>query len=220
MRIDIVSDTICPWCFIGKRRLQRALTLRPDLPVEIGWRPFQLNPEMPPGGADRKEYLAQKFGGSNRARQIYNAIAEAGLEEGIEFDFDGIPRTPNTLASHRLIRWSASAGAQDRVVELLFRRYFLEGQDIGDHGVLRGIADAAGMDAELVGKLLAEDADLDLVRSEDKLARDMGIAGVPCFIVERKYAVSGAQEPAVFLQVFDLAARDGQPGEAAAQTGD
>lgn len=203
MRIDIVSDTICPWCFIGKRRLERALAQRPDIQFEIGWRPFQLNPDMPAEGMDRRTYVATKFGGDDRARQIYQRVRDAGAGDGIAFAFEKIARTPNTLDSHRLIRWAGSAGLQHQVVELLFRRYFLEGGDIGDRAVLTAVAAEAGMDAELVARLLDEGADLDLVREEDKVARDLGIQGVPCFILERKYAVSGAQDPDVFLQVFD-----------------
>lgn len=203
MRIDIVSDTICPWCFIGKRRLERALAQRPDIVFEIGWRPFQLNPDMPAEGMDRRTYVATKFGGDARASQIYQRVRDAGAGDGIDFAFEKIARTPNTLDSHRLIRWAGSAGLQHQVVELLFRRYFLEGRDIGDRAVLTEVAAEAGMDAELVARLLDEGADLDLVREEDKVARDLGIQGVPCFILERKYAVSGAQDPEVFLQVFD-----------------
>jgi predicted DsbA family dithiol-disulfide isomerase len=207
MRIDVVSDTICPWCFIGKRRLERALAQRPGIQVEIGWRPFQLNPDMPREGMNRAEYLTRKFGGEARARQIYRAVQEAGRQEGIAFAFERIARTPSSLASHRLIRWAGSAGRQDQVVELLFRRYFLEGGDIGNPDVLTEVARQAGMDAERIAKLLAGDADEEIVRQEDRLARELGINGVPCFVIERKYAVSGAQDPAVFLQVFDLAAR-------------
>ncbi|HYM32711.1 MAG TPA: DsbA family oxidoreductase [Candidatus Cybelea sp.] len=217
MRIDIVSDTICPWCFIGKRRLERALELRPDISFEIGWRPFQLNPDMPEEGMDRDEYVARKFGSSDRAHKIYDAIRGAGAEEGIAFDFRRIGRTPNTVASHRLIRWAGSAGVQHKVVELIFDRYFVRGDDIGNPAVLTDIAREAGMDADLVAELLARDADVDQVRAEDQVARDLGIAGVPCFIVDRKYAISGAQDPAVFLQVFDLALRGDAPAQESAE---
>jgi predicted DsbA family dithiol-disulfide isomerase len=207
MNIDIISDTVCPWCFIGKRRLERALRARHDLEVQIGWRPFQLNPDMPPEGLPRKEYLAKKFGG-NRAEKIYDTIRATGLEEGIAFNFDRIERSPNTIASHRLIRWAATAGVQHQVVEAIFDRYFVRGEDIGNAGVLTAIARETGMDGDLVAELLAGDADVELVRSEDQMARDLGIAGVPCFVVDRKYAISGAQDPAIFHQVFDLAQRD------------
>jgi len=207
MLIDIVSDTICPWCFIGKRRLDRALAQRPELEVQIGWRPFQLNPTMPREGMDRREYLARKFGGDARAKQIYKAVEEAGAEEGIEFRFDRMQRTPNTLRSHQLLRWAASAGVQELASDLLFQRYFIECADIGEVEVLVDVARDAGMDADLVASLYAEDRDIDLVKAEDQMARDMGIQGVPCFIIDRKYAVSGAQDPQVFLQVFDFVER-------------
>ncbi len=203
--VDIISDTICPWCLIGKRRFERALAQRPDLEVQIDWRPFQLNPEMPREGLDRKSYLEAKFGGPERARQVYDQIRDAGAEEGIDFDFQRIPRTPNTIDSHRLIRWAASAGVQDMVVERLFQAYFEHGEDIGDRQVLLDIAEAAGMERGLVADLLEEDSDTDLIRKEDALARQMGVQGVPCFIIDRKYVVSGAQDPEIFLKAFDLA---------------
>ncbi len=214
MQIDIVSDTVCPWCFIGKRRLERALAARPERAVEVGWRPFQLNPDLPAEGMDRAEYVAQKFG-KERAQRIYDTIRSAGEEVGIPFAFDAIRRMPSTLRSHQLIRWAGGAGVQDQVVEALFQSFFLKGEDIGADSVLAEIAAAAGMDRALVLDLLARDADAELVRAEDQVARDMGIAGVPCFIINRKYALSGAQDPAVFLQVFDLAERE---EEAAAKT--
>lgn len=208
MLIDIVSDTICPWCFIGKRRLERALAERPDLDVQIGWRPFQLNPDMPPEGMDRQAYLAAKFGGETRAKRTYAPVLAAAEGEGIAIDYDRIRKTPNTLASHRLIRWAAAYDAQYQVVEQLFRRYFLEGQDISDHTVLTQVARDAGMDADLVAVWLAEGRDIDIIRNEDKVAREMGIRGVPCFIFDRRYALSGAQDPEVILQVLDLAVKE------------
>ncbi len=204
MQVDIVLDTVCPWCFIGKRRFERALAERPDINVDIRWRPFQLNPKMPREGMGRQEYMSAKFGGAERAGEIYKTIADAAGAEGLEIAFDRIGRAPNTLDSHRLIRWAATAGAQDRVVESLFCRYFLEGQDIGDRSVLADVALETGMDTELVDRLLASDADEERIVSEDVLARKMGISGVPFFIFEQKYSVSGAQEPAVFVQVLDL----------------
>ena len=215
MQIDRVSDTICPWCFIGKRKLERALESRADLIVDISWQPFQLNPHMPAEGMDRATYLATKFGGEERASQIYQAVTQAGRAAGIAFDFSAIKRTPSTLDSHRLIRWARSAEVQNQLVEVLFRRYFQEGADIGDHAVLIDAAREAGMDGELVADLLRRDADLELIRSEDALARQMGISGVPCFIIDRKYAISGAQDPPVFHQVFDLALREAVPAETA-----
>ena len=206
--IDIISDTVCPWCLIGKRRFERALAQRPDLEVQVDWRPYQLNPDMPREGVDRETYLEAKFGGPERAQQIYDRIRDAGAEENIDFDFARIPKTPNTLDSHRLIRWAGSAGVQDLVVERLFQAYFENGEDIGDRQVLLAIAEEAGMDRGLVADLLEDEADTDLIRKEDTLARQMGVEGVPCFIIDRKYVVSGAQDPEVFLKAFEMAEND------------
>ncbi len=219
MRIDIVSDTICPWCFIGKRRLERALAENRGLEAEITWRPFQLNPDMPEGGLDRRSYLEAKFGGPERAREIYGTIRAAGEAGGLRFDFERIAKTPNTLNSHRLIHWAGTAGCQDAVVERLFELYFFEGADVSDHEVLVAVAREAGMDADLVADLLAKGSDLELVREEDKAARRMGIQGVPYFIIENKYAVSGAQDPQVFKQVFDLVRNQQDEAQASAEAG-
>jgi predicted DsbA family dithiol-disulfide isomerase len=210
MQIDIISDTVCPWCFIGKRRLEKAMSQRPDMEFEIQWRPFQLNPDMPRDGMDRRQYLEAKFGGPERAKQIYEHIEDAGRSEGIAFAYDKIVRTPNTLDSHRLIKWAGTAGVQDAAVEVLFRKYFLEGGDIGDKALLVDVAREIGMDADLVSDLLAGDDDLEETKTEDTTARQMGVTGVPCFIIGRKYAVSGAQDPAVLVQAFDLVEKEGE----------
>lgn len=203
MKIDIVSDTVCPWCFIGKRKLEKALAERPDLDVEITWRPFQLHPDMPLEGADRKEFIAKKFGSHERAKDLYNNVKMAGEAVDIPFEFEKIKRSPNTLDSHRLLRWSESAGCQDAMAEILFRRFFIDGEDLGDRSVLVAAAAEAGMDDTLVARLLEEGADLDTVAQEDQMAREMGISGVPFFIIDNKYALSGAQDPASFLAAFD-----------------
>ncbi|WP_416896976.1 MAG: DsbA family oxidoreductase [Minwuia sp.] len=205
MNIDIVSDTICPWCYIGKRKLEAALATRNDFDVQIGWRPFQLNPEMPRGGMSRSAYLSAKFGGAERASRIYENIRTAGADIGIDFRFDRIKRTPSTLDSHRLVRWSLADNVQNEVMQKLFRAYFEDGEDVGDRDVLVRIASECGMDADRVRQQLDDDTDLELVRQEDSMARSMGINGVPCFIIDRKYAVSGAQDVPVFHKVFDLA---------------
>ncbi len=220
MQIDIISDTVCPWCFIGKRRLEKALAQRPDMDFEILWRPFQLNPDMPKDGMDRREYLEAKFGGRERAKQIYAHIENAGREEGIAFEIEKIARTPNTIDSHRLIKWAGTAGVQDAVVEALFKAYFLDGEDIGDPAVLTAIAEQTGMDSDLVASLLQDDSDVEQTRAEDTMARQMGVSGVPCFIIGRKYAVSGAQDPSVLVQAFDLIAQEGEQGEDAAASAD
>ncbi len=202
IQIDIVSDAICPWCFIGKRRLEKALAERPDLQVEISWRPFQLNPDMPREGMERSAYVTAKFGSVERARQMYANVAAAGAGEGATIAYDLMQRTPNTLDAHRLIRWAGSAGVQDKVVEALFVRYFEQGADIGNHDTLVTVATEAGMDGAVVRDLLASDADLEAVQAEDAYARKLGIQGVPCFIIGGRYAVSGAQEPEAFIEIF------------------
>jgi predicted DsbA family dithiol-disulfide isomerase len=207
--VDIVSDAICPWCFIGKRRFERALAEAPkDVEVLVAWRPYQLNPEMPPEGMERKAYLASKFGGDARADEIYKRVSEAGASEGIEFDFAGMQRTPNTINAHRLIGIAGRAGKQDAVVERLFRAYFLEGRDIGNSDELAAVAKAAGLEEKMIRDYLAGRDDVERVENEDAMARRMGIQGVPCFILNRKYAISGAQEPAVFLEAFELLKRE------------
>jgi predicted DsbA family dithiol-disulfide isomerase len=208
MKIDIVSDTVCPWCFIGKRKLEEALAQRPHMDVEITWRPFQLHPDMPLEGADRKEFIAQKFGSHERAKELYANVKMAGDAVDIPFNFDKIERSPNTLDSHRLLRWSESAGCQDAIAEILFRRFFIDGEDLGDRSILIAAATEAGMDHELVSELLENDADLETVRQEDQMARKMGVSGVPFFIIDDKYALSGAQDPAAFLAAFDQVEAD------------
>ncbi|HEX4292871.1 MAG TPA: DsbA family oxidoreductase [Rhizomicrobium sp.] len=205
MQIDIVSDTVCPWCFIGKRRLSRALALRPDVPVEVFWRPYRLDPTIPREGVDRKAYMQAKFGNNPNRAAMTEALRSEGAGEGLDFAFDKIAKSPNTLDSHRLIRWAAGAGVQDAVVERLFEAYFVEGRDIGDAAVLSDVADAAGMDAKLVSELLANGADLAAVEREAGMASQMGISGVPTFIFDSKYMISGAREPEILVKVIDKA---------------
>lgn len=192
--IDIVSDVMCPWCYIGKRRLEAALERTP-YELEIHWRPFQLDGTLPPGGKDRKVYLEEKFGSSEQAKQIYENVSAAGDVEGIPFAFDKIAVSPNTLDAHRLIRWAGgiSQDLQDRIVESLFQAYFIYGENIGDHEILVRIAEDAGMDTDLVAELLEKGADRDLVAREIELSQRMGVTGVPTFIVDNKYAIVGAQ---------------------------
>jgi predicted DsbA family dithiol-disulfide isomerase len=209
MHIDIVSDVICPWCFIGKRRLEKALARRPDVTPALAWRPFQLNPDMPPGGMARQDYLAAKFGGAQHAGRIYDTIAEAGASVGIAFAFERIRRTPNTRNAHRLIRHAERHGRADALVDGLFRGYFIEGRDLGDRDTLAGIAGEAGLDAGDAAEFLGGDEDLAEMLAEDRGARRLGINAVPCFIVEHQYAISGAQEPEFFLPIFDLVKNGG-----------
>ncbi|ESR26583.1 DsbA family oxidoreductase [Lutibaculum baratangense] len=205
LTIDVVSDTICPWCYIGKRRLEQALAMRPDVEAEVRWRPFQLDPTIPRGGVDRQQYLENKFGGPERAREIYGRIEAAADAEGLEVDFGRIARTPNTIDSHRLIRWAASTGRQSDVVEDLFRHYFSEGGDIEDPQVLTAIAETNGIDGDLIAELLAGDADRDLVEKEIALAQQLGVTGVPCFILADRFGVVGAQSPETLAEAIDRA---------------
>ena len=210
MKIEIYSDTICPWCFIGKRRLERALAERPQEELEITWRAFQLNPDMPGEGMDRQTYLQVKFGGSENARQIYDRVREAGREEAIPFAFEAIARTPNTIDSHRLIRYADghSQETAEAVVQGLFDAYFIEGRDIGARDELVAVAEAAGLDAGEVRAFLESDEALDPVRAEDNRARQIGVQGVPTFIFNNKYVLSGAHPPEVLHQLFDLALQE------------
>ena len=202
IKLDIISDPICPWCYIGKARLDRALEAAGDTPFDIHWRPFQLNPDMPPEGMDRRAYLEGKFG-KHRAVSFYAQIAEAAEAAGLDVDFAAIQRTPNTIDAHRLIRWARVEAVQNAVVTDLFRRYFNGGQDISDHAILCDVADVAGMDADAIGRLLAGEADVADVREEDAGFRRMGVQGVPCFIIGGKYVVNGAQETDLWARVLD-----------------
>ena len=191
--LDIISDPICPWCYIGKAKLDRALEAAPEHPFEIQWKPFQLNPDMPAEGMDRREYLEWKFGGREGAIKVYGEIAKTAEATGLDIAFEKIKRTPNTLNSHRLIRWAQVEEKQSAVVSQLFKRYFREGQDISDIDVLVDVATTVGMDGDLVRRLLDGDSDLAETIAEDKKAREMGVQGVPCFIIGASYAVQGAQ---------------------------
>jgi predicted DsbA family dithiol-disulfide isomerase len=205
MQIDFISDTVCPWCFIGKRRLARAIAMRPAISFDVRYRPYRLDPSIPKGGLEREAYMAAKFGKNGGVEDAQKVIAAEGAKEGIEFDFAAIRRAPNTLDSHRLIRWAALTGAQDEVVERLFAAYFENGEDIGDIRVLADIADVSGMDGAQVADMLESDQDLALVEREDQLAREMGVTGVPAMIFGNKVAVSGAREPQVLTMVIDKA---------------
>jgi predicted DsbA family dithiol-disulfide isomerase len=204
MQIDVISDTVCPWCFIGKRRLQRAMDARPALDFDVKWRPYQLDATVPREGMDRQVYMRMKFGDDPmKIVEMHKLIAAEGEKEGIAFDFAAIARRPNTLDSHRLIRWAEAAGVQDEVVERLFIAYFENGEDIGDVRVLADIADICGMDGVEIAQMLESDTDLNLVTREDQIAREMGVTGVPAMIFGNKLAVSGAREPEVLVSVID-----------------
>lgn len=196
--IDVVSDVVCPWCYVGKRNLERALAGIDGAEVTVRWRPFQLDPTIPPEGKSRRDYLVEKFGSMERSDALHERLREMGREAGISFDFAAIKVSPNTLDAHRVIRWAAAdAGArtQDALVDRLFRLYFEEGRNIGDHQVLIEAAGAAGMDPKLVETLLATPADRPEVEEEIATAQKMGVTGVPCFLLEGRYALMGAQPP-------------------------
>ncbi len=219
VQLDIISDPICPWCYIGKAQLDRALAESGaetgTNPFDIGWRIFQLNPDMPPEGMDRRSYVETKFGGPERARTVYARIEAAAAEAGIEMRFDRIRKTPNTMDAHRLIRWSKTTGNQSALVDGLFRRYFAEGADISDREVLLDIAEKVGMDRAIVNQLFSGEADLDLLREEEASARRMGVNGVPCFIVGGRYVLQGAQPAETWAQMIrELAAAQSQPQQA------
>ena len=205
MKIDIISDTVCPWCFIGKRRLERALAMRPNITAEITWHPFQLNPEMPPDGIERQIYLKAKFGSSERAKDNYRAVHQASVGEKLDLQLDDIKRMPNSLQSHRLLHYARRHDKQDVVAENLFQSYFFYGIDIGSIAHLIEIAAESGLDGEDVRSYMKSSEDIELVRDHDIQSRNLRVSGVPCFIIAEEYAISGAQESEVFLQVFDAA---------------
>lgn len=201
-KLDVISDPICPWCYIGKTKLDRALEKHPEHDFVIEWHPFQLNPTMPAEGMDRREYLEAKFGGKEGAVRVYGGIAQAAEAAGVDINFEGIKRTPSTLNAHRLLHWAALEGKQNAVVDRLFKAYFREGQDISDHDVLVDIATAAGMDRTVTRKLLEGDADAKDIQDRDAQARERGVSGVPCFVIGNHYVVQGAQDTELWEKVI------------------
>jgi predicted DsbA family dithiol-disulfide isomerase len=204
--IEIVNDLVCPWCYLGVRRLFRSLARRPDLLVDLTWRPFLLNPDMPRAGMSRADYVVRKFGGEERARRLYASIAEIGRAEGVMFRFDRIRKTPSSLDAHRLVRWSARFGRADEVVEAVFAAHFTDGRDIGDISVLTAIAASCGLRAAAARAFLVSDSDLESVHADNLRAHRLGINGVPCFVVAGCHAIAGAQEPEVIERLLDVAA--------------
>jgi predicted DsbA family dithiol-disulfide isomerase len=201
LTIDVVSDVVCPWCFLGKKRLETALRESGEN-VVVRWRPFQLDPSIPAHGVDRVAYMRNKFGDTGRIEAAHERLRALGAADGIAFAFDRIARAPNTLDAHRLIRWAYGAGVQDRVVDRLFERYFVEGRDIGERASLIETASECGMDAELVGKLLDDGSDVDEVREEIAQAQQIGVTGVPFYILGQRFGVSGAQEAATLVEAI------------------
>ncbi|WP_297620472.1 DsbA family oxidoreductase [uncultured Roseicyclus sp.] len=203
IKLDILSDPICPWCFIGWTNLARALDARPDHPLAIEWHPFQLNPDMPAGGLDRRDYMIAKFGGPEGVLRAYGPVIAQARAAGLTLELDRIARTPNTLDAHRLIHWAGLEGRQTPLALALFRAYFTEGRDIGDAATLTDIAEAAGLDGKVIAALLASEADKHDIAARDAHARARGVTGVPCFILANQHVISGAQSTEFWLDVID-----------------
>lgn len=202
IKLDIMSDPICPWCYIGKAHLDVALQNHPDHPFVIEWHPFQLNPDMPPEGMERRAYLEGKFGGKEGAVRAYAPVVENAKKAGLTINFEAMKRTPNTLNAHRLIHWAGVEGRQTAAVAALFHAYFVDARDIGDAEVLADIADGIEMDAAVVARLLGTDVDAKDISDRDAHSRKMGVNSVPTFIVAGKHAVPGAQPPELWTQVI------------------
>jgi predicted DsbA family dithiol-disulfide isomerase len=216
--IDVVSDVVCPWCFVGKRRLEKAIAQKPEIRVAVRYRPYFLNPWVPRAGMSRADYLTAKFGSVDRYRANAERIVAAAREEGLAFNVDAIKRQPNTLDCHRLIHWAGETGDAARMKQRLMELYFTEGADLTDNEVLAGAARDCGMDAERIGARLASDEDVDTVSADAEAARSAGIDGVPCFILGGVFAISGAQAPDALADAIAraVAAREHDDAAAAA----
>jgi predicted DsbA family dithiol-disulfide isomerase len=214
VRIDVVSDVVCPWCFIGKRRLEKALALKPEIPVEVHWHPYFLNDWIPREGIARNEYLTTKFGSPERYAGIAQRVSAAAAEEGLDYATDRISRQPNTLDAHRLIKWADGIGKAAEMKQKLMDLYFTEGADLSNRAVLVQAASDIGLDPEDVREALASDQDVAQVEQEAQSAKDAGVEGVPCFIFGGKFAVSGAQAPEYLAEAIE---RMAQAGDAAAE---
>lgn len=199
--IDVVSDVICPWCFLGKRRLDKALAQLDGVDVLVRWRPFALDPTIPPEGLDRTDYLTRKFG-ADRLTTLHDPLIEAGAMDGVPYNFAAVTRTPNTLDAHRLIRWAHTAGLQHEMAERLFMAYWSEGKDVGDRAVLTAEAGATGINAQQIAELLASDQDVAEVKAEIQHAANIGVTGVPTFVFAQSYALVGAQSPEVLADAI------------------
>ncbi len=214
IRLDIFSDPVCPWCYLGKANLDRALEAHPDHPFAIEWHPFQLNPDMAAAGVDKREYLLARFGGAAGLEQIHQRFRDIAAENGVTMDPDTPQRIPNTLNAHRLIHWAGLEGRQTLTVSALMLAYWVEGRDIGDLAVLAEVAAEAGMDRAVVVRLLASDADLDVIKAREAHARERGVNAVPTFLIDNKYVVSGAQPPTMWGRA--IAEMTGKAGSGAA----
>jgi predicted DsbA family dithiol-disulfide isomerase len=205
LTVDVISDVICPWCYIGKRRLEKAVAAFGREQVRVRWHPFQLNPHMPREGMNRKEYRTAKFGSWERSLALDAQVAAAGRAEGIPFDYAKVMRTPNTLDAHRLIGLADTEGVQDAVVEAVFRAYFAEGQDISQTTVLLDVVAGAGLDRGRAEAILSGDEGLAAIRAAEEQARRSGVQGVPYFLINNTVALAGAREPSAFLDAFEQA---------------
>jgi predicted DsbA family dithiol-disulfide isomerase len=199
--VDVISDVICPWCYIGKRRLEKAIAAQQH-EVRLRWLPFQLNPQMPKEGINRKEYRTRKFGSWERSLELDAKLVAVGETEGIHFAFDRIERTPNTLDAHRLIWLADQKGVQDAVVEALFRAYFVDGRDITNSQVLIDLVAGTGLDRNKAEEVLESDEGMEAIKEAEKHARQFRVEGVPFFIVNGEITLSGAQQPDAFLEAF------------------
>jgi predicted DsbA family dithiol-disulfide isomerase len=206
LSIEVVFDFVCPWCYLGVQRLAFLLARRQDLAVELVWRPFLLNPDMPRQGMSRTDYMVRKFGAEDRARRLYASITEIAAAEGITFNFNNIRRTPSSVDAHRLIRHIAPLGIANSLVQLIFRAHFIEGLDIGNPDILAAIAATQGLDTQVTLAFLASGEGTEFVHAENLHAHRLGINGVPCFLIDGDQAIAGAQEPEVLERLIDLAA--------------
>ena len=205
MQIDFLFDAVCPWCYIGKRRLEETLAKRPNLDIAVSWQPFLLNPDLPPGGIERHAYLASKFGSENRIRRVYGAIADVGLSVEIGFNFDTIRHTPNSIDAHRLVRFADKEGKAETAVEALFEGYFVNGDNIGEADVLVAIAESISLDAAAFAALLASIEGIADIYDANARAHRLGINGVPSYVFNNNLVISGAQEANVLERMLDAA---------------
>ena len=203
VRLDIFSDPVCPWCYLGKANLDRALEAHPDHPFVIEWHPFQLNPDMPPEGVDKRDYLLKRFGSAAQLQEVHDRFRQIARQNGVQMDPDTPKRIPNTLNAHRLVHWAGLEGRQAFAVAALMRAYWVEGRDIGNLGVLADIAAGISMDRAVVERLLNSDADLDTVTAREAHARERGVSAVPTFLIANQYVVSGAQPPELWARAID-----------------
>lgn len=205
LAIEIVYDFVCPWCYLGVRRLMRAVGERNTHGFDITWRPFLLNPDMPRVGMSRYDYVVRKFGGEERARRLYAAVSQLGNSEGLDFHFERIIHIPSSVDAHRLVGWAHRFGRGSEIVEALFAAHFTDGRDIGDLVTLVAIAASVGLGELQTGAYLRSREGADIVHGENLRAHRLGISGVPCFVIGDRMAVSGAQEPEVFHRLLDIA---------------